>query len=866
MKYSVLRICGKLFPLFVFFSELDVHADAATNVVAEGGRVADLYLTREKGMRAMGDHIYSAAARFFVEYRSSTQNQEPQLADATILLVKAYLLQGEAAKADAALSYHKQHSKNLADPYYLDGLSYWRAAILLAQGKLAVAASQVEPLTRQSNVPEYRNLSLELLGDAYARQKKWKLAESALQRLLKEFPDAENTLRARLGLVKVYLATNQSGMASQVMASIQRYHENAPELILNLYRVLLGLQEGRLDEAFALYQKIDMERPQKPDSEWWVVVSQLATALVDAKRYADAVVILPQTTALAGSENERVQSLLRTAEVLIALEKVELAIDSLESFRKKYPARIEVVPVQVKLAELLRRTKNFMTASEYFGEVADNERAAPEFRYRAAISRGWCFREGGQFANAVQAFASAAKLGQSDAQKGEGLFLAGDTAFLIEDYTNAALYYQKVADKYGKTTFAEKARLHQARAREKAKLFNQAAQIYKQFLTEFPSSPFVQEASLERGIALKHDRDYAQAVIELCEFAVKYAGEANAPRALMEAGEAAMGADNIPEAIRVLSEVVARYAESDFYPHAIYQRAHVLFYDGKDEAAIRDCELFLEKFPLLPMANDILIWLGDYYVNAGKLARGEQYFLKLVTTSPRSPQAPSALYEAAKSAFQRDDLSRARLLLQQFAEDYTGKENREGYPVANPRVRAQGQVLNGDILANQGKYEEAVSHFSQARELAGDTPLGLAALGRRGEMYYSLGAASKDNLNEAVKCFQAILENEAAPVGLQELARYRLAKCQEKLGNQDAAIESYLHVVYQYDIDLKKKMMRDWFYFGRSVYDAARLLLMTERYREAARLYERFAETGLPTASDALQKAQEIRATHGFKE
>ena len=80
------------------------------------------------------------------------------------------------------------------------------------------------------------------------------------------------------------------------------------------------------------------------------------------------------------------------------------------------------------------------------------------------------------------------------------------------------------------------------------------------------------------------------------------------------------------------------------------------------------------------------------------------------------------------------------------------------------------------------------------------------------------------------------------------------------------AIKEYLGVVYQYDMDLKAGRVRDWYYFARAGYDAARLLVLADRFLEAARLYERLAAAKIPTAGEALAKAREIRNAHNLND
>jgi len=327
----------------------------------------------------------------------------------------------------------------------------------------------------------------------------------------------------------------------------------------------------------------------------------------------------------------------------------------------------------------------------------------------------------------------------------------------------------------------------------------------------------------------------------------------------MEAATAAEGAEKILDAVLALTTLIDEHPDSELYPQAIYQRTRLQFYQADFPKAIADATLFLDKFPLLPMAVDVLMWLGDHYANAGDFEKAMGYFAQLRTQHPASPQAPVALYEAANCAYQ----------LQQFttALDMIKSLRTMTAPKPSDQTFAKAELLEGDILSRDGEYAEAIRHFARARELAGNTALGLAALGRQGEMFYSLAATDQAKLEDAIACFQAIIDTPGVPADVHELATYRLAKCYEMQGKREEAIASYLAIVFNYEEGVSRGRLRDWFYLARSGYDAARLMELQggqSNMWRAARVYERLAKSGIPTASEALKKAEELRRLHNL--
>jgi len=854
---SLPRLLLRSSMLLTLVSTAVIYGNTAATTPPAAAPEMPLYAAREKGRRAMSDGIYGTATRFFQEYRDSTARQQPAFADATILLVESLVHQQRIDDAVAALSYHQQHSGELEDATYREGLSYWHAYLQGYVGTKARTLALAATLARNATSRHYRHLALELAGNAAAELERWTDAEEFLSQRLRELPAQTNSLSIsadiKLNLAKVFLATGRNDEAKVILADLEAAPGSISALTLRLYQIIVLILGENLDEALSHYEQIEAQRPQRRDRDWWLVASRLSMALVANQRHEEALTILPQAAALAPNEQDRIRSRLRAAECLITLGRVELAIDALETFKKDYPNVTEVVPVVLHLADLLRQTRSFLTAAEYYQTVAGNVDAPIDLRYGAAVNRAWCYHDNGNFSLAADAFAAAAELDVEPQAKAKALLLAGDACSHDENHTQAAAYYQRVSEQFVEVeALAERACYNQANSLSKAKLFAQAALVLEKFRQRYPESERREQVHLQLGVSLHKAGDHVRAVEELRQFATLYPQSSNAPRALLQGYRAAMASEDIATAIELLSTVVKSYSDSDFFAHALYQRAYVHFYQADFRNAIADSEAFLDKFPLLPLATDVLMWLGDYYANRGELLISEGHFLKLVSTHPRSNHAPFALYEAAKGAYNRNDLTRANLLLQQFAGDYAE---------APPRIRAQAAVLQGDIYAENGNYQQALVYFRAAAELIPGTAVAGAARGRVGEMLYSLGTQSddKEQLQRAQEVFAALTADADLPADIREMGRYRLGKTYEKLGQLDAAIEQYLAIVYEYDLDLHAGQVRDWYYFARSGYDAAALLLQQNQLHQAARTYERIAASGIPTGEDAREKARQIR-------
>jgi tetratricopeptide (TPR) repeat protein len=699
---------------------------------------AERYALREKGVKALADNLLPTAENYFHRYREATGTQEPDFADATVQLVKVFLLQGKAQDAALALDAHGENSPGLNDPYYRDALIYYRGAVKLALQQLTEAVEAVQPLiVRQDTSVEFRRQAAALVGDAYARQQQWTAAERAFRQYLIEFSKTESAPQIRLALARVLIAQAKYAEAAELLDQVMAQAGESLKTEIMLSRLLLATAQNDLEQALTLYNQLQPVQPLRPDRLWWTPISQLVDKLLAEQRFETVLPIIAKAEALATSRQERLQMRRRQIEAMLALTETDQAAAAVEKLKTDFPNAPETPLVEMKLGQQQQNEKKHLAAARSFDNVAGNEQASATLRYQAALARGWCLLDAMEYDSASQAFARAAKLGTAPEEQAQAYYFAGNAAFDAGNFTAAAMFYQSIADNFRDSEFAERALFRQAQSRARAGLHANAALLYKQFLQNFTQSQLAAEAVIQRGIALRNGGDPAGAVSELNTFVRDFPESPLVPRALLEAYAAAKTNGDVAATIGFLTQIINRFPDSELYPHALYQRIHTHFLHGHQDAALADARLFMEKFPRLPLATDVLLWMGDWYANTGDLAAAESYYLQAAASHPALPQAQAALLAAAKISYKRDNYDRAILLLDQLQADY------QTNPL--PLVQAQAEVLYGDILSETGRYMEAVLHFERAHQLLPDQEVGLAAHGRSGDMYYSAGTEMPSN-------------------------------------------------------------------------------------------------------------------------
>lgn len=827
---------------------------------AASGRVplAERYRLREKGLRALDDGNPATAEQFLRQYRKACATDEPDFADATILLVRVLGEQGKFAEAREALADHRRKSPGVADAYFLQGLLYWRARVAYATANWGQVLEILDAAGIASKkVHGFQDRIFELTVRAAVEAGDLDDAQARLSRFAQECPESPRVAEARLRLVRAYLEAENVDEATRVLDRLAVPDDDGLETRKRLYRMIVTLKtEGALS-AHEQYEAIEAVIPQKSGGDWWWGLATLADGLMAEDEYEQALRLSEKMASVAGDRSQRAKAHLRRVSCLVKLGQVELAINGLKTFQDEFPGNEAEITVRFHFARLLRETKNPLAAAERFRAVVESEAASPETKFRAAYQQGWCFSEAGDYQSARKAFSDAARLGTTRDEQAEAFLLAGDAALELGDFAKAALAYQAVADNYAGGGFAEKARLRQAKARFLAGFYGNATVVYGQFLEEYPDSKMREEALLERAIAQKREGETEKAIESLLAFADSFPDSDRRPRAILEAALACAATGRAARGIELLERLVD--GDSDMRAHGLYHRARIRFAEAEYEGAIRDCWAFLEDYSGLPLAADVYFWLADHYANLGERDQSAAYFRTLSEEQPESPLAPRALYEEARIRFEQQRYAEARERIRGF---------RERFPNAASEDAARAEMLYGDTLAEEGRFDEALPHYREARSLAPERgSLALAALGRVGEMHLASGSLNEDAtvLQKALECFDTIASTPEVEPALRERAIYRKGKAYERMGNPDSAIAEYLDLVYSYDIDLKEGKVRDWFYFLRSGVDAARLLTLQEKHRQAARVLERLDVAGVPIPREVAAKARQIREAHDLR-
>ena len=280
--------------------------------------------------------------------------------------------------------------------------------------------------------------------------------------------------------------------------------------------------------------------------------------------------------------------------------------------------------------------------------------------------------------------------------------------------------------------------------------------------------------------------------------------------------------------------------------------------DGKHSAVIDQTQLYLDRWPQSRRAPAIRLKLSDAYYREKDFSQAVVALEQLAENHPESPLFGAALFSAGKAASlsaQAEDRMRAIELWARLTENKTN-------PLALFARHEQGL-----FKLKLDEFDDAITAFDSILEHDPPAPLELklAVLADRGQAIFNI-ATSRNNepdlLLSAIQSFDSILSESKASPAWRNQAAVRKAKCLERLGRLDEALNTYTDVVQSdrltegTDTEAPPAQV-EWFF--RAGLGAIRLLQDKKEWHSAIRIAESLANSGSSRAIEAARLADRIR-------
>ena len=308
-----------------------------------------------------------------------------------------------------------------------------------------------------------------------------------------------------------------------------------------------------------------------------------------------------------------------------------------------------------------------------------------------------------------------------------------------------------------------------------------------------------------------------------------------------------------PDALADFERIVRDFPDSEDVDHAFFMRAMCLYRLGRDEPALAVCEEFMKRYADSDRAPQVRFWIGRFAYNTGDYKRAEAEFSSFVKEFPRHELADSAVYRAGMTALKRKEYVHAIELFGQLVKSYPESEH-----------LAEARFYQADAMCELGKFSAAILVFDEViNNFPESMPVPLA-WGRKGDCLFTLGAEDAERYKEAVHSYRVVTQSPQARKDHVLQAEYKIARCLEKQGMQDEALDHYyskVMVPFMLDREQGKAVSEsEKVWFTRAALAVSDIVTEKEDWRQLVRILNRIVEADVVISSDAKKRIKVIES------
>ncbi len=798
------------------------------------------------GRAAYEDGLLRLASRRLEEVLSGAPDSRRR-AEAALWLARVRLAESRPAAAIEVLDAHAEPVRATA---LLSDILLTRAQALLQLRQFADAASVLQGYAQRfpghDNVPT----ALRLLTKAYAAQEDWPEARAVCQELESQHaghPDA------RAACLELAAALGEAGRVQEARTVLQRIETAydgqlwSERAALQNAELLLahGERPQALDRLQALVGNTNLQAATR--AQGYQIVAQ---ALGAETNYQAALSMIERGIAIASDPAQRLESQMVQSRLLIQSGQLSEGAALLRSVVVQIPDPARAGQLHLELADALATLELWSeAAAEYQAwlDAFEGATGTPE----ALTGLAWALWGAERFAEAARAFERAAAATEGAEARQDLLHKMADAHFASGQHSQAKAAYQRVLEPASPDSDRGQRIRFQLAETELALGETEAGEIRLLDLSRSRRETATTRAAIQRLGALYEQRGALETAVEQYGRLIDACTDALAcAEALLARGMIRYRTGAFQSALDDFVRIRKELSQTPPAAQAYFMHGWCLYLLGKNAEALEVCEQFLVDYPQSDFVPDVLFWLAEQAFNHADYETAERRFLSVATDHPGSPRAADALFWAGRAATAR----RAYLPAN---EHYNALMTR--YPDSS-RL-AEALLAQGDVLSELGQFAAAILAFDEVILRFPQSPEALMAWGRKGDCQYTLGQDNPARYEEALLSYRMLHENAAAPVDLRLQAGYKIGRCLEKMGRVPAALDRYMEVAYAF-LQEAGPPPEATVWFTRAAFGAAALQERAGNWREAAGIYRRVADSGVPAAVEARDRMDRIRRDH----
>ncbi|MDQ2659024.1 MAG: tetratricopeptide repeat protein [Verrucomicrobiota bacterium] len=258
---------------------------------------------------------------------------------------------------------------------------------------------------------------------------------------------------------------------------------------------------------------------------------------------------------------------------------------------------------------------------------------------------------------------------------------------------------------------------------------------------------------------------------------------------------------------------------------------------------------FLRKHETSALLPEVRLKLAETYYRRQDFASARTQFEILAQRNPDSPIAEKAQFFAAQSARQSMGPEALEQALVSF--DAVVKRNGEFKWAA----RNEQAVIERKL----GKPDDATTLYDEVLKGDAQPSEKREALCGKGDILYELGAKDPENYRRAIELYGQLAGQTDAAAHWRNQAQFKKGMCLEKLDQPTEALAAFYQIIEE---PVRPDRSREFFWFYKAGFNAARILETDSKWQPAAAIYEKLSFAGGARSEEAKARLNRLRLEH----
>ncbi len=793
----------------------------------------------ELGNEAYKAENYEQAIAFFRKAKTEAEDKS-DLQSAYEQLIASYLkaLRAEDARRELAEYEAKLPAAGIGRR------TIYRADLLLLERKYADAEKILEGMMKGGAISGqlYFHL-LSSLGYAQRMQNKWESAAETYRMLEQVGGGTEWEFTAFVNRTLCLIKQGKFKDAATLLGGTARYHAEKNYLQVEVLQFYLLTEEKKFDEARKYYQALRERLPDGADPLLYNTQMAAAKYFMEQKQPGNAVVFLQDARRSAPSAADRRAAMRNLINAHYEAGDRRAAAEVAREYLEFYPDAQDATEVKMKISGLYAGLKEYEEARNILNEVIKDENVPMAKRLAAARQAAAICESQRDFVSAAALLDFVCKNGETVDQREEGSCLLGMIHLKSRNFREALAVFSRSAKIA--SAWQGPCMLGMIRAQIELKDYSGALETAEGLIREIKTGVSVEKAMYYRGYILKLMERRSDAAKAFRKLAEQYPGSDYAADALYEAGILFYELQEYPQAIAALELLRKTDPAYKNLPSALYRLVYADFFDGRIDDAMACVEILKKNYPQTEVAPGALFWQVDFLRNSGKVNEAAKVLDEMET-----------LYKENRNISGRILIDRAVVLEMQgkYKEALTVLDDFYTRFVQDPRM-GEALFLGGDIASKSGDYARAALLYARCEQWRPDSELARAARGRVADCNFSLYGKTGDtaNLKTAFDTYSKLLTDDKLAPDMYSQTLYKLAVCEERMYQEEQALEHFNEVIFRYKLALKRGLKPDPVWAVKAGYAATRILIRRNTPEDAAaalKIFDLLKELKLETVPE----------------